>query len=520
MGFLNSGFLYYLAFASIPIIIHILNKQRYKRIKWAAMEYLRLALQKVRRRIQMEELLLLIIRTLIVALLVGAFAKPYIKSSKLAFLGGESKYYIFVLDSTLSMSLARDGISNFQKAKENLIKFIDGISQNPQNRISIILFKKPIENLVREPISDFERAKQLITEINISKTSGNIKQLFSEIEQLVVSEKTADMVKEIYFLTDLQSYHWRQVLEDEEFKENIAKIFKNNGRITIVDFGKEEYKNVTITKLYSNKRIVFKNVTNQFIVSVKNNSPHSAQVVKLDIFADKLKIGEKNISLPPLTSDNIMVEYNATKGGSHFLQAKISEDDLPEDNIYNHVFNVPEKINILVINGNPTTNVFDDEVFFLTRLINPCQKLDSTEEKKECEKNINRPYHYEIKLAEELETTILSSYDLVIIANLNMLSGKAVENIDNYLKNGGVLIFFLGNKVQSDSYNRSFFKSNNNIMPCQLIEKLDFSNISTSTEEFVRIGSIDLFHPVIVPNKDVFKKYLPTLRFDGFWRLK
>ncbi len=520
MGFLNSAFLYFLGFASIPVIIHILNRQRYKRINWAAMEFLRLALQKVRRRVLLEELLLLLIRTLIVVLLVGAFAKPYIKSPNLPLLATESKYYIFILDSTLSMNLAVGGISNFQKAKESLINYVDTISHNPKNKVSIILFKKPIENLVREPISDFERVKQLLTEISISKTSGNIKQLFSQIEELVTDEKTADMRKEIYFLTDLQSYHWIKVLEDIEFKESIENMFKSNARLTIVDYGVEEYNNVTITKLFSNNRIVFKNVNNQFVISVKNNSLKSTQIIKLDVFANKLKIGEKNITLPPLASDNITVNYSATTSGPHYLQAKISEDDLSEDNTYNYVFNVPEKINIMVVNGNPSVNVFDDEAFFLTRLINPCQKLELLEEKKECEKNINRPYEYEIKLADELETAVLSSYDLVIIANMDVITSKSLENLEKYLKDGGVLIFFLGNKVQSASYNAFLFKDNGYIMPCQLEEKIDFSDKSSSKGEFVRISDIDLFHPMIIPNKDLFKKYLPNLRFDGFWRIK
>lgn len=522
MGFLNSSILPYLGFASVPIIIHILNKQRYKRVSWAAMEFLRLALQKVRRRIQLEELILLLIRTLIIVFLIGAFAKPYLKSSmNIPLLTETGKYYILVLDSTLSMNLALKGVTNFQKAKENLISFVDYLSKNPQNKISLILFKKPIEELVREPISDFERIKRILTDINVSKSSGNIKKLFTKIEELVTKEEEKITDKEIYFLTDLQKTHWDKVIDDEEFKKSVKNILDNNARITIVDFGATDYHNVTIEKLFSNNRIVFRNAENQFFVSVKNNSTKSTEIAKLDVIADQIKIGDKNVTLPPLAVDS-SINFNHTflEHGPHYIQVKLSNDDLIEDNTFNYVLNIPEKINILIVNGNPNNiDKSRDDAFYLSRIINHCQAYTTPTERQECEKVANRPYRWEIIYPEQLESAVLTSYDLVILANVPTLGEKELENIKNYLQEGGVVTFFLGDKINNTTYNTLLTQPSFYILPCKLGDKKDYA--SEEGEIFLRISNIDITHPIIVPYKDQFKKYLPSkLLFSGFWEMQ
>src|SRR5438045_8144467 len=53
---------------SVPIIIHLINRMRFKRVRWAAMEFLLKAQKRMRRRLIIEQLLLLFLRCLLVAL--------------------------------------------------------------------------------------------------------------------------------------------------------------------------------------------------------------------------------------------------------------------------------------------------------------------------------------------------------------------------------------------------------------------------------------------------------------------
>src|SRR4051794_28016104 len=53
---------------SAPIIIHLINRMRFKRLRWAAMEFLLKAQKKMRRKLIIEQLILLLLRILLVLL--------------------------------------------------------------------------------------------------------------------------------------------------------------------------------------------------------------------------------------------------------------------------------------------------------------------------------------------------------------------------------------------------------------------------------------------------------------------
>jgi hypothetical protein len=109
LTFANSGLLWGLVLASVPIIIYILNRRRFKRITWAAMEFLLQAMKKNRRRLRIENLLLLIIRTAIVLLFVFALARPLLRATGIIrALTKLQKNWVLVVDNSYSMGYGTD----------------------------------------------------------------------------------------------------------------------------------------------------------------------------------------------------------------------------------------------------------------------------------------------------------------------------------------------------------------------------------------------------------------------------
>src|SRR5436309_12938833 len=92
MAFLNAYLLGGLVLASVPIIIHLLNRRRFMRVDWAPMKYLKLTIKTNRRRLRIEQLLLLLLRTVAIIVLIAAIARPVLSSTGLgAWLGGRSR---------------------------------------------------------------------------------------------------------------------------------------------------------------------------------------------------------------------------------------------------------------------------------------------------------------------------------------------------------------------------------------------------------------------------------------------
>src|SRR5947209_16890288 len=111
-GFVSPWFLWGgLAAVSIPIIIHLLNRRRFKTVRWAAMEYLLQAMRKNRRRLKFEQWVLLAVRCLLIFLMGLALARPVgCDGSALAGLGGQrTALHVFVIDNSYSMAYEPGG---------------------------------------------------------------------------------------------------------------------------------------------------------------------------------------------------------------------------------------------------------------------------------------------------------------------------------------------------------------------------------------------------------------------------
>src|SRR5919202_2264467 len=88
---------------SSPIVIHLINRMRYKRIRWAAMEFLLKSQKRSRRKLIIEQMILLFLRILMV-LLVGLLLARYVGCNDAAGEGAQSTRHVIVIDDTLSTS--------------------------------------------------------------------------------------------------------------------------------------------------------------------------------------------------------------------------------------------------------------------------------------------------------------------------------------------------------------------------------------------------------------------------------
>src|SRR4030081_1906975 len=118
MSFLNLPIFWLGALAvSIPIVIHLLNKRKFDKVVWAAMRFLRVSVEQNQRRIQIEDILLLVLRCLILFLIGFALARPTFGCSSAGAFGQGSVTGVIVLDNSYSMS-GTDGVkSRFEQAK-------------------------------------------------------------------------------------------------------------------------------------------------------------------------------------------------------------------------------------------------------------------------------------------------------------------------------------------------------------------------------------------------------------------
>ncbi|MBI3865913.1 MAG: BatA domain-containing protein, partial [Planctomycetia bacterium] len=133
MNFLNSAFLAGLAAAVVPLLIHLLNRRKVRTVDFSSVMFLR-DLRKTRmRRLQLRRWLLMAIRTLMIALVVLAFARPAIKSSGLAALGSRARTSaVIALDRSASMALETQNGTAYERAQRRLGEIIAMFGEGDQ----------------------------------------------------------------------------------------------------------------------------------------------------------------------------------------------------------------------------------------------------------------------------------------------------------------------------------------------------------------------------------------------------
>lgn len=202
--FLNPWMLIGLSAILIPPIIHLLNRRRYEVVDWGAMQFLQLS-EVTRRRLFIEELLLMLLRMGLIALLVLALAGPFITSSNLARLTPRAnRDVVLVFDGSYSMgSTGKDGIPH-EKAKEWARAFIADLT--PGDSVAILQAKEQVVPVLAEPSHDPARVRRHIDELPAPSGGCDWRPAVQEAAAILSRSQRAE--REIIVLSDGQRFGW------------------------------------------------------------------------------------------------------------------------------------------------------------------------------------------------------------------------------------------------------------------------------------------------------------------------
>src|SRR5438093_1571530 len=161
MAFLNPLLLLGIAGIAAPIIIHLLAKKQIKRVVWAAMRFLKVTVDRNKRKMNIEDLLLLVLRCLILALLAFALARPAIREGGIGIPGGDEATLI-LLDNSGSMSTSDGAVTRFEKAQKAASQILDGMPGG--SRVAVWLVSDTVRESISEPTRDFALARKSVRE--------------------------------------------------------------------------------------------------------------------------------------------------------------------------------------------------------------------------------------------------------------------------------------------------------------------------------------------------------------------
>lgn len=464
MTFLNPAVLIGLLAAAIPVIIHLLNLRKLKKIEFSTLAFLKELQKNKIRKIKIKQWLLLAIRVLIVLFIVMAFARPALRGLSIAGTTSAAKTTaVFIVDNSFSMSVLGQNGSYFNQAKDLTRRIIEQLKEGDEAAILFLSEDDQQINLT----NDFNQLINRLNQSELSFIKGDLHKSITLAAQLV--NKSNNFNREIYLLTDFQ----KNIFPQNELKTDLSEFFNENVKLYSFQLSEKKVFNLAVDEIKSANQIFEKDKPITFNITISNYSEQDVQNGVISVFVNQKRAAQKSFDVD--AGKSVLLDIDAIADATGFIDvfAEIESDDIELDNKrYSSVF-IPDKISSLIISDDISSHRF---LKLALQTIGQ-QKLKLEERK-----------------SNQIGGIQLKNYDVIFICTDNISQGN--EKLIQYVKDGGSL--FIIPQVNTD-----INRFNNLLAQLNLPITNGFAGKLNDKTLSVQFDKIDFNHPVFL---NLFKK--------------
>ncbi len=489
MQFLYQGLAWGFLLAFVPVLIHLINMMRHRRVKWAAMEFLLQSYKKHRKWVWLKQLLLLLARMAAIAILVAMLAQWITRGEWLDFLGGKITHHYVLIDDSGSMGEQYGAMSAFEEAGRFMQRLATSAADQPvPQRFTVLRFSQALgsgedtdglADMHAEQVdSEFpERMEQLRHSFELTEAAIGPGPVLSVLEKLL--EESPDEDRIVYLVSDFRRWQWKQTarikstlrnLEDAGVQVRLVQcVGRQRPNLALIDVAPSTETRAAEVPLFIDIKIRNTGVTAADNVPVKIRSifydaqstagpeprPHIEDLPLM--LVDRIGPGET-------VTRRVQVYFPAA--GQHVVEVELPEDALSTDNRRWCVIDFPQAEPVLVIDGDPN----QQNAQFLAAIFQPGV-------------HARTGIQAEVKPAEFLRDATaeeLGKYYTIFVCDLPRIDQVAVEHLETYVREGGGVVFFAGPNWAIAAHNAGLYRNGEGVFPL-LLERDDLLPIDELT---------------------------------------
>ena len=422
MGFLNLAFLVGLVAAAVPIIIHLLNRRRVKRVKFSSLEFLDEVNKQRMRRINLRRILILILRTLAILALVFAFARPTLRSG-LLFAGSAPKNVVVCLDVSYSMGAAMEKGTAFDVAKNIANGIIDDASGS--DMINVVSFGKTADALLEQGTRNKGVVKSTVDRLPLSSETTSVRAGVARALDLIAKSDVDG--GEIYVVSDFRAS------EDSSFVDEPA--IPADVRLYFIPVYEDEVDNVSIDRVGVPRKLLRPGEVVKVSVTTTNHSPKTDANVPLEIIVDGDRKAEQVVELSPGATQTVTFPLSLAEPGRYRGRVAKNHDRLPADDDRFFLIEVSNTIPVTVLAGrrratSPQAGV--PSVFYVEKALNPRGTAEG---------------EFSVRVIDQRDVTTssLPRSGVIVWVDPQDLEPNRMALLERHVMRGGGLLVFLGN---------------------------------------------------------------------------
>jgi hypothetical protein len=503
MSFLNAILLAGGAAFLVPLLIHLFNRRRTRVVPWGAMHLLHEVIRQKKRRLKIEQWLLLATRIAIPLILALCLARPV-----LSFLrqlpGMASTSLIVVLDTSYSMRAPVGSTTLIQQAREDLERILQNLPQGSD--VQVILAGGRPGRLLDEPTSVTEVLPEQLLQLPVHDGPLNVQDAMQAAMAEAGSSKNA--IREILVISDFQRADWRRLLEGGSVPA-LEQLSSGDSppAVTFYQIQTELESNLHFARVDVAPSILAPGQQAGLRVQIRGEGDTPWQDVAVHLEADGTRVKTARASVPADGETTLFFSHAFEDVGEHVLSVRMDGDTLLEDNVWREQVEIRDRLRILLIGGEPVGGAFGDSLDFLELALAPHRGASAS-------------------LRDLIETTRtdarrvrkedLAGYQVIVVGDVERFSrGDMTRALRSHVEQGGSLWVLPGDNADPAEYARTWYDKGKGLIPCTVIGEQHVP----STEPPARIEIQRYTHPVLNYFNGAQAAGLREVEVNHWWQL-
>jgi len=443
MSFLHPEFLWLAPLVALPILIHLLNRVRYRRMRWAAIAFLLATERRAVRRARLRQILLMVLRTVVLAAALGALAQPILQGGLASLLGSTSQVAV-LLDVSASMSAADASGSAFDRARRTAAAEVAALPRG--TRAAAITFSARADAPFRAPVQDHGAVAGIIESADLSSAATDVPQAIREAAE---SLERGGGGGTIWLLTDLRADGWharpgRGAWDDVRNALQAA----GNPRLLVSDCAPAVAANLSVSKVRVSPELLLEGDVPRLTATITlQNGDHAAGPggadAKAALHFDGRLVDTQSVQFGAAGDADVVFHLPALGGPARAGWIELEHDAMPADDRSYFVLRPAESIPVLVVSGQVSSIPFESSGDFLASALEPPP----------AEAAARSPFTVKAIHADQLAGTSLTPLAAVCLADVARPDAEVVRALRAYVEAGGLLVIFPGAHTDAAAWN-------------------------------------------------------------------
>lgn len=504
----------------IPVVIHLINRRRHRRVPWAAMAFLLAASRRSAKRMWVEQWLLLALRILLIVLLGWAIARPYLPLR--AFLPNSSSriHRVIVLDNSGSMNADPvEGGTRFERARDFAIRLLE--SFDDRDAISLVTLSEPAEPVIDHAAYDHRFAREQIAATAPTFRATDIPGGMAHVESILRDSRMPPGAHAVYVISDFTRRAWQSgagepptsaVLAAQRLRRGIGTA---NTEVQLWQTAPSTAGNVTVSRLSTESSLVGTAMPVRITADITNLAETTLRGATLQLRRDAEIVRRDPLpALPPGRTHTALATTMFAQPGIHTLEARVilpNHDALSSDNARYLALDVRDAASVLLVDGQSGSSLIAGQVGYLGMALSPVGGADGLS----AEPSVGgapTPFATRVISPGALVNEDLSRYDAVALCNVGRLAAERWGALESFVGSGGGLFISSGELIDADHYNRFGFADGKGLLAGTFAP----APVANATDDASFLRLAEPVHDIVVDFADHADSGLFLCRVDRY----